>query len=276
LDTATAPDLNRLPEVAQQFRVYDATEESRNDGRRFRYSLRPLQPGDITFPSIPVSYFDVEKEQYVTLRTEPIPILVETAEFLDDDEIALAQRSRSASRNFQVREDGILAGMTDLSVLRDQTVHPARWWTLLSCLTLGYVAVALVSRQVARVVGNEDLRRRLAAPRRARSRLKAALSEIEASRFRDGAEHLGAALVGLVADVVGVGQAGMTSHEVQRHLTDLGIDDDLRLRLESLLEACDGARYGASADAVHGLGEQAEGLLDELINALKRTRRLKS
>ncbi|MCH5372626.1 MAG: BatD family protein, partial [Planctomycetes bacterium] len=270
LDTATAPDLSGLADVKDLFRVYDATEESDEGSRRFSYNLRPLEPGEIEFPAIPVSYFDVEKEQYVTLYTEPIPILVETAEHLRDDQIAVAAAARDGSRNLQAREGGIQANIDDPSVLLDQTVRPAHWWTLLSTLAVGYVAVVLVSRQVARVVGDDALRRRRAAPRRARQRLRAASAEIDASRAREGAEQVGAALVGLVADVAGIGETGMTSREVDRQLVDLGVEDDLRRRLAALLEACDGARYGASADALHGLGDQAETLLGELIEALKR------
>jgi hypothetical protein len=65
----------------------------------------------------------------------------------------------------------------------------------------------------------------------------------------------------------------MTSREVDQELSSLGIADELRRPIGALLETCDGARYGASADSVQGLSESAGQLLEELIRALKRDKR---
>jgi hypothetical protein len=273
LDAARAPDLTRRSEVTSRFRVYEATEETRDGARRFTYSLRPLQAGETTFPAIPISYFDVDKEQYVTLRTRPLPIKVTQAEQMRGDEIAKAATPGDADKSLGVREDGILANVTDLGALRDQSVRPGRWLIYLAVLSVTYIGVALVSRPLRRYFGDAALQRRRAAPGRARQRLRAAEAELAAGRRREGAEQLGSALIGLVADVSGRDEAGMTSREVDQELSSLGIADELRRPIGALLETCDGARYGASADSVQGLSESAGQLLEELIRALKRDKR---
>ena len=58
-------------------------------------------------------------------------------------------------------------------------------------------------------------------------------------------------------------------------MADMQVDDDLVERLAAWCEACDAARYGASADALHGLEDEADTLLDELIKIFKRKRVLK-
>ena len=65
----------------------------------------------------------------------------------------------------------------------------------------------------------------------------------------------------------------MTSREVEGQLHAWGVEDDLRQRIAALLETCDGARYGAAADAVRGLSDSAPALLEDLIRALKSDRR---
>jgi hypothetical protein len=172
-----------------------------------------------------------------------------------------------------VREDGILANVTDLGVLRDQSVQPGRWLAYMVFLSVTYVGVVLVSRPLRRYFGDAVLQRRRAAPGRARQRLRAAEAEIAAGRRREGAEQLGSALIGLVADVAGREEAGMTSREVDQELASLGIADDLRRPIAALLETCDGARYGAAADSVQGLSESAAHLLEDLIRTLRRDKR---
>jgi len=276
LDAARAPDLGQHAEVTASFRVYEASEETRPGARLFTYSLRPLQPGQVTFPAIPLSYFDVAQEKYVTLETRPIPLTVQQAERIGDAEIAVAPTARSAGTPLEARQDGILANIDDFGALRDQSVRPARWLTYVGLLGVAYLGIAVASRQLGRYFGDAGLQRRRAAPGRARQRLQAAQAEIQAGHGREGAEHLGAAIVGLVADMAGQLEAGMTSREVDGHLQAWAVDDDLRSRIAALLETCDGARYGASADAVRQVSQSTSEVLEQLIRMLKSERRGKA
>ena len=61
------------------------------DRRQFTYSLRPRTADIKAFPPVALSYFDVDRERYVTLRTEPIPLRVAAARQLADGEIAMAR-----------------------------------------------------------------------------------------------------------------------------------------------------------------------------------------
>ena len=138
-----------------------------------------------------------------------------------------------------------------------------------------FVVVAVVKSQVQRLAGDKGAQRRRAAAGRARRRLREALTEIDAQQGRDAAERVGAALVGLVADVTGVSEAGLTTTDAQRSLTELGVDGQLIQRLANLFEACDGARYGGSQDALHGLGAESQAVLDALLDSLREKRLLR-
>lgn len=272
LDAASAPDLAKNPEVAERFRVYEATEETRGEARRFTYSLRPLQAGRTAFPSIPLSYFDVEQERYVTLQTPALPLVVTEAERIEDTEIAVAPGTRGG-RAIEVQQDGILGNIDDLAALRDQSVRPGGWLAYVSLLGVVYVGLVAAARYVAPYLADAAWQRRRAAPGRARQRLQAACAEIRAGRQREGAEQLGAAVTGLVADLAGQAAAGMTSREVERQLAEWRVADELRRQVASLLETCDGARYGGSSAAVEALGDSAPPLVEALIRALKGDKR---
>ena len=78
------------------------------------------------------------------------------------------------------------------------------------------------------------------------------------------------ALIGLVADVAGIEESGLTSAEVETQLRNMGVETEMVRRMSELLETCDGVRYGASHSALQGLDDEAMLLLDELIAILKR------
>ncbi|MBC8872341.1 MAG: BatD family protein [Planctomycetes bacterium] len=272
LDALTTPRLEDISEVADHFRIHEGTEESDDEMRRFTYSLRPLDAGIERFPPVEMSYFDVDREEYVTLKTAEIPVEVGIAEELSSTEIAMANASPSGARDVEIQKGGLMANHT-LTSLRDDSVDPYRWFAGLGSLAGVYVIVVLVTQKARRLMGDPALVRRRAAATRARGRLREARR-----RHADAAEEadsLRAAIVGLIADVAGIDEAGLTTGDVRERLLEMGADESIVERLTAWCEACDAARYGAGAAALHGLEDESGTLLDELITIFKRKRVLK-
>ena len=272
---AVAPDLKRIPEVVNRFKVYEATEEIKNDRCRFTYGLRP-QAADIgEFPSIPLSYFDVETERYVTLETEPIPVQIMKTDHLSDDQIVSAGRgSSSAESEIESRAEGIFANITDPGEVRNERVRPERWLLALVGMAGFYACVSLVTVRLQRLAGDESLVRRRGAASKARRRLAEALAQIDQGRIVEGADLVQSAVVGLVADVTDLPEAGMTPRDVDCRLAELGVEDDLRRRTADLLETCDATRYGATHRSGQ-LGREAQTVLDQVIVVMKAGRRFR-
>ena len=272
LDAVTAPRLEDISEIAGHFRIHEATEESDDEVRRFTYGLRPLDTGIDSFPPIEMSYFDVEQEEYITLHTEKIPLQIGTAEKLASGDIAMADTSPSGGGDIEMQEGGLLANHT-LASLRNDSVDPLRWFAGLGSLAGVYLIVLLVTQRVRRVIADPDLVRRRTAATRARRRLR------DATRSQAGTqaevESLRAAIVGLIADASGIDEAGLTTGEVREQLVEIGTDEPIVARLTEWCEACDAARYGASADAVHGLEHEAQALLENLIKTFKSKKQLR-
>ena len=275
LENTYAPDLNVVAEVAESFKIHEATQETTGDTRSFTYTIRPKTAEITEFPAVPVSYFDVNNGRYVTVHSRPIPIDVSVAEELSGSDIVAASGAGSSPRpEIEARSEGIFANVTDPAVVRDQSVRIGRWLAAMLALAGLYAVVAVTSFQVKKLSADEAGRRRRGAVRRARSRLASALEALERREARQGADQVQEAVTGLVADVAGVPAAGLTLRDVRAHLTAMDIETKLVDRVERLLEQCDAAQYG-SPDAVGRLGRDAKPILADLIAALKSQKRFR-
>jgi hypothetical protein len=170
LDNATAPNLELVPEVASSFRVHEGSEETRDNERRFTYSVRPRSSGIKQFPALSLAYFDYSKEKYVTLNAPAIPIEVAESSQLGDADIAMAAASGGVRTGPESRAEGIFANIIDDSQLRDDRVRPERWFLMLGCMAGVFLVTTAVTQQVRRRTNDMPGRRRRTATSRARDR----------------------------------------------------------------------------------------------------------
>jgi hypothetical protein len=275
LDTASAPDLKAVAAIAKHFKVYDATEQTEGNRRKFTYCVRPLDAAIHKFPAVPVAYFDVDAKKYVTLQTEPIPIEVTKAVPLTErDIITSARTSGGRTPDIETRREGIFANVTDAAQLGDESVRPERWLIGGGGLFGAYIAFAFCVGRWRRIHGNAALSRRRMALSVAERRLAEASREFAAGCPNKGAEHILDALLGYVADALGLTAAGLTATEACRKLESLPVDPALVGRLRTLLETCEGVRYGAATGGdSRELGRETGTLLRELAASLKRKRK---
>jgi hypothetical protein len=275
LESTQPPDLALMPEIADNFKVYDATQQTTGDTREFTFTLRPKTTEIDRFPAVPVSYFDVDRGKYQTLQTRPVSIEITPAEQLSADDIAMSSGAGAVGREgIQARSEGIFANVTDLGSVYDQSVRPGRWLVALVGLLGIYAVVAVVSHQIQRLSADEAGRRRRAAPANARQRLQAGLDALNSHNLRAGADQVQTAVTGLVADVNDLPESGLTPRDVREQLSAQNVDQALIERVDDLLQSCDAARYG-SLDAAGALGPQARQTLDDLIAALKQQKRFR-
>jgi len=275
LAAAAAPDLSQLPAVAENFKTYEGTRETKGDTCSFTYTLRPLSAEITEFPSILGSYFDVQRNRYVTLDTEPIAIQVEKAAALTGRHIVGAGSTARTPEALEVRREGIFANVTDPEDLADESVRAEYWALGLVGLAGLYGAIFAVTWYVRRRLADPALARRRAAAGRARRRLREGTTLLKTNNTQQGAEQVRGALVGLVADVANVAEAGMTSADACRRLRSFGADEELVGRLAGALEACDATRYTPAGTSVNGLADEAGLLLHSVVRSLKRRRCLR-
>ena len=269
LAEARPPRIAGMAGIEGAFRMYEATEESQPKARRFTYSLRPLDATITEFPAIPVSFFDVDQERYVTLHTAPIALEISAAEQLADAEIiSAAPDTVSGAANLELREGGIFAN--ELETLGNDRVRPEMWLRLWLGLVAGFVSVSLVITRVRSTRQQPERQRRKVAYGRACTVLKEARTHAQRREHRAACECLSRAVTGLVADYTNDRQAGLAPRDVAERLAAIGVDDQVSRSVLALLDQCDALRYGVAGEDVERLIEDAGGLMEDLFNALKR------
>ncbi len=274
LEDAFAPDLTRIPEIAANFKTYDPTQETKGNSRRFTYSLRPLRAGIKMFPAVPVSFFDVKRERYVTVTSKPIPVRIEKAEqFSDDQIVSVPNAAPSGSATLEESQGGIFANDSDWKSLRNENVHAGRWAVAWFGMIGGYLLATVVIGHVGRLHADPALVRRRGAAARARSAMKQALAELHLSQDHTACKGLRSAVIGLIADVTDTPEEGVTPRDARERLNDVGAPEELAEATCQFLERCDAGRYSSAGGDVASLGSGAKRLLENLLDCF-RSRRL--
>lgn len=271
LADARPPAISALPGIAESFRVYEATEDSTANSRRFTYSLRPLNTSVAEFPAIPVSFFDVETEEYVTRTTEPIELSIGEAETLSSSDIVAAtEEPGSAANPIEASAGGIFANETALSSLKNESVVPSQWVITWVGLLSFWGVASLVIGRVRGIQQDAALQRR----RSASSRMKAAFGDaarlLQQGNKAEACDAVRRSVAGLIADFADVEEAGITPRDAGDLLLEFGIEESLRERTVGLLNDCDAARYGAGSEDVSRLHTEGVNVADRLLTELKK------
>ena len=248
MDNTTAPKLAAIPAIAKHFKVYPPTEQTKKDEQTKRTAAIHLQPAA-----------DRRRGQGISRRAGRVfrrrrPAVRDLADRSDSDQVTKAVRLANSDivapggpwvgspKEIETQQGGIFANITDPNRLGDDSIRPERWLAGLGGSAAGYVALALVVGRWRRLSGDTAMLRRRAAGGVARRRLREASSHFAAGRTREGADQVLAAALGLVADMLGLPAAGMTSAEACRQLAAAGVAAELVARLRSLLETCEAVR----------------------------------
>lgn len=262
------PDLASVPKLTDNFRIYEPTEDTVDNGKLFTYSVRALNPDVQQFPAVPFSFFDVDKEQYESLETPAIPVKIAAAKQLStSDIVAASANERPLSDALQANTSGLFANHSQIENLKSTRFFIRDWVGIWAAMIVGFIVVNFgVQRQQRRAADPAILRRRQAKGK-ANAALKSILSETDA---KTKLERMNRVVSGLIADFTNTPDAGMTSVDAGAKLASAGVTAELRQRTQSFMEECDAARYGASADATADLLDRCGQLVSDLGRELER------
>lgn len=270
LDLIVPPDLERMDGFAEQFRIYEPTSKSVSNGRTFTFTLRP-ETADVTeIAPIPFSFFDVEKGEYVTAKTEALPVSIQPATQLQMQDIVTDVGSSEPQdpNNAPQKAGGLVANHRTLAPAVAESLTWRQWCSLWALILFGTVSVSMI-RSAGKNRRQDPVRLR---KRRAFTTAANAMKTAETAASQpDGvsAMALGKIVTGLIADVTGQQATGMTSSEATATLAGLGAPEELQQKTKQLLDDCDAARFGASAQDQQGLLTRCRELVGELTKELR-------
>ena len=242
MELVQAPPLAELAEFSRDFKVPDEALAGvvENDVKVFRASIRPRRAGISQIPAVPLSYFDPDKEEFVTAWSEPITINVQPADTLALSAV-IAAGGRRAATGTSGDTDGPVSQVSfdnyrgsDLLV----SAKPLNRLVLIGALLFApfvFVVFALIKYwpQVTGAVQNG----RQAAFRRANRGLQVAKTS----------DDVALVMLGYVADRVGMSATGLTRTEAVAALRKHGLQSGSG-ELDSLLSECETSCYAGIAD----------------------------
>lgn len=249
LDRVARPDLERLPGF-ENFKVDDDLSPGREEEGRmvFTRSLRAKNADVTEIPPIPLSYFDSETGRYVTVRSKPIPIEVESVERVTTDQIegpggVTVPVVEKTDR--ELRRGGIRANYVRPDALSHRGIEVDPMLPPLAAPIL-YVLLAGFVRFRRRA--QSDVARQ-----RARGARKRALGKLDEARSlvgRDDRAFFEALSLGLhryCVDRFHLGEGEVTPADIDRLEAAGRLTADDASEARTLLETCDAARFGATA-----------------------------
>jgi len=279
-----AGNIDLLPNPAfpdtPDWRVYDTTGESKaqfangvyRGSRTIEYVLVPTREGQVTVPPIRFSYFDPNAEEYRTIETNPIEILV--APGAAQAPVAAATPIPSPTPEATPEPEPALAAGAETTGLRPlklagdgpQTIGAAlvgqpAFWALWAAPVVAFLGNLLIRRRERYLLANEASLR----SRRALGKARKMLAQAR-RRHDDSHDAAARALTAYLSDKTGQPVGGMTRAMLCRMLAAQGISPDLIERVEWCMAASEAGRFGPVRDASAGRSvlNETERLLKQL------------
>ncbi len=255
--------------VLPSVRSYDpkvTTERSRGDvvggTRSYAFLMIPERSGTLSIPAHELVFFDPAQEAYATASSSVIEVVVGG----DPNAIVRTDEDEEAAVGTVV-DDPLAPIFSTASVPRDL---PRDRWLTQERWTMGMLSVPLIvmlglaGGWAWRRFGPDDAARGRAVVRaRRRERIELAQGAVESG---DGFHTAISALLQDVAlEVAGPEGTGLPRSELLRLLDRKGVEAEERRRLESLLEQCDVARFGAA----DGGADERHHLLDDALSVVR-------
>jgi len=269
LELLQPPPLNEIQPLARDFKIpTDPLAGTVESGvKRFVQSIRATREEIKEIPSIPFAWFDPTSERFVTVYSDPIPIVVRPV-----NQLALSQVVESAGgprRATELTESatGIVANYTEIDALLAQQAvtlgGPAAAGLIAPPILYGFCWI--VQRRRLRLRHDVAFARRSSAARRARENLRN-LNGHDTESARSAA----AVLRGYVADRLNL-PSGLTNPETLEQLRRHGVAADTSAGVRELLDAAEALQYAGGGAMGAGRTPPAE-LAAQCIDRLERER----
>ncbi len=249
LEGVAPPNLAAQPELASRFEYTkdESIGDTEQGAKVFRRAIFPKLAGEQVIPALSWSFFDPQRETYVTLASDPIAIKVDPSSSESPDRIALSPGGKGeGGTTLTVLAGGISPNYVDAeAVLANQDfVFSRAHMAVLSVAPLACLAVTLTSRHQARLKSDVTWARRRKARQQALQRIRQALRDGEPM---EQWARLSDALTGYLADRFGLPPGTLTPREARVALAVAGTNGSMADDVSRFLETCDAARYARGA-----------------------------
>lgn len=242
------PDLEAIKGMTDDFKIpAEKADPEIKDGRKiFTHTIRASHEKVNEIPPIPLSFFDVQKGKYTTIRTDPIPLSVSPTRIVTGADVESRQFS-SVARQIEAVREGLSANVTGPEALVSQhvTLASVAASPLVLLLWLGPLTGLLLSGLYKLSVRTSPQRQ---AARRRKNAIGRALRQIHAAdKQANPGPVLCAALKQYIADKLDKVPGSLTAEDCTAMLKESAVRTDCAEDLRRMMEALEAAQYSPTA-----------------------------
>ena len=269
-----APKVNFPPD----FEVYDVKTSDKDGSKVFEYPFIPRHYGDFVIPAVEFSYYDISAGKYATVSAEAIPVKVTRSE-------SDLQPSGGPSQVFSgvagkdVRNLGtdiryIATGNPGLYKSGAFFVCSTPFFIILAALILCALGLWIGLRKIAARRADVAGERKRTASKMARGRLARAGAFLKDNLYTAFYEELHKALLGFVADKLGIEASEQDKESIAARLGGAGVPQADVDEFVGLLDACEFARYAPDAgfEAMDAHYKSALEVISSIDDSMKKKR----
>ncbi len=238
------PDLEAIPGLIEDFKIPSerADAEITDSQKVFSQTIRAAHENVKEIPPIPLSFFDIVKKQYTTIRTRAIPLEVAPTRIVTQADVE-SRGFSSPSRQIAAVREGLSANITGPEALVNQhvTLLSAAASPLVLILWFGPLSVWLLSVLYKFSVRTSPQRR---AAKRRRTAANRAIHSVRTAEKQDSAAPvLGLALKQYIADKLNKSAGALTASECESLLSRAGADAQSAGRYRQMMDTLEAAEY---------------------------------
>ena len=223
------------------------------------YLLLPEKPGETEIPPLALTYFDTQKTNYVTARTEPLRLVVTGQALAQTTAAPVATPAAAGSENLLAI--GVRPLRNRPALRRDLGAALYRAPGFLGLVIAPPTLLAFVSllgMARARFGQESEGKRRRKLRRSASRRLRTAAALLHQGRLVPSLGEIERVLRELLIGKLGTAAAGMSREELRAALETAGARPALVVGTVAALDACDRARFAPGSITA----EEASGAID--------------
>jgi len=216
--------------------------------RTFEYLLIPRHPGEQKIPPISFAYFDIEKKNYVSLKSPEFVLTVE--------------KGSENAPTYAVgvsKEDVKLLG-EDIRFIKSGNVSMNRkvvtffgspvFFALSVSPIFAFIGFIVYAKRREKVMGNVILLRNRKARKIAQKRLTEAKKFLDAKKKEEFYTEISRALWGYIADKLGIPPSDLSIDLVGISLGGKNVPAEIVSKLTGTIEMCEFARFAPATDTV--------------------------
>lgn len=214
--------------------------------KTYEYPFIPRSAGDFEIGPIKYSYYDIDKQRYVTVDTGTLSLNVARGNEYDEGTVVMAGTSRRSVENKGTDIRYIATKTPVFDQMGVFFVGSQLFWILISVLCLLALTVWIVFRRVAArradVVGTKNRK----ATKMALKRLRFAGSLLKKNQYSDFYAELHKALLGYMSDKMNMPMSELSKDNMSEVLLQNGVMEVYVQELMEILDSCEYARYAPS------------------------------